>query len=208
MNLLKTFLIYLTTVLFIACSNGDKASIVGADFGDASFINDNFAGNKINYEKIGNPCELLNSIQIAKLYGASSEKVMIDRSNELGGQKSCRFLVSLSDQEFDHLTGFIAIAPEISADNDPGGIAEATGGGTEWIEAWELKKMLSKSSEYIPNMGKAAIWFGAKRSLLIKLDGYSLSITAPGAAFNKKEKEKNRNYKAIAIEIAQKSGLL
>jgi hypothetical protein len=140
MNLLKTFLIYLTTVLFIACSNGDKASIVGADFGDASFINDNFAGNKINYEKIGNPCELLNSIQIAKLYGASSEKVMIDRSNELGGQKSCRFLVSLSDQEFDHLTGFIAIAPEISADNDPGGIAEATGGGTEWIEAWELKK--------------------------------------------------------------------
>lgn len=208
MNLLKTSLFCLITFLFAACGNGDKASIIGADFGDTSFVNKKFSGNKKNYKDISNPCELLNTSQIAKLYGVPAEKVMLDRPNELGGQKSCRFLVSLSDQEFDHLTGFIAIAPEISAANDPGGIAEATGGGTEWIEAWELKKMLSKSSEYIPNMGKAAIWFGAKRNLLIKLDGYSLSITAPGAAFNKKEKEKSRDYKTIAIGIAKESGLL
>ena len=208
MNLLKITLICLTTLLFVACGNGDKASIIGADFGDTSFVNKNFSGNKKNYKDLSNPCELLNTSLIAKLYGVPSEKVMLDRPSELGGQKSCRFLVSLSDQEFDHLTGFIAIAPEISVENDPGEIAKATGGGTDWVEAWKTKKMISKSSEYIPNMGKAAIWFEAKRNLLIKLDGYSLSITAPGSAFNKKEKEKNRDYKTIALDIVKKSGLL
>ncbi len=206
-NYFKTALLGLIVVLFSACSNGDKKSIIGADFGDTSFVNKNYAGNKKDFKDIGSPCDLLRTDQIAKIYGVPVEKVKLDRPNEVGNSKSCRFLVFMSEEEFDYLTGFIAVESEVAPSDDPGGIAQATGGGTDWVEAWELRKTLSKSSEYLPNMGKAAIWFNAKRNLLIKLDGYSLSITAPGAAFNTKEQEKKRDYKAVAVEIAKSSGL-
>lgn len=192
---------------FYACSNGDKASIIGADFGDTSFVNEKFSGNKKNYEAVQNPCEIINASQVSKRYKVAPEAVMMDNAVERGNTKSCRFLIKMSDEKFDHLTGVIAVHAEISEENDLGGIAQATGSGTDWIEAWEMKKMLSKSSEYIPDLGKAVIWFGAKRHLLIKLEGYSLSITTPGSAFNEKEKALNRDYKSIALEIAKSSGL-
>jgi len=209
MQLISRFLFAGFAFVLFACSNGDKKSIIGAEFGDTSFVNEKFAGNKKAYKDVANPCDLLDKNQIASLYGVTTDEVMFDDpSRYVGNNKSCRFIIKMSDEKFDHLTGYIALQEEVKTEDDPGGIAEATGGGENWVEAWELRKMMSKSSEYINGMGKAAIWFGKKRNLLIKMDGYAIDILAPGSAFNEKEKTKNRDYKKIALEMAQSTGLL
>lgn len=201
-------LFFLLAFFFSACGYGDKKMIITEDFGDTSFVNKNFAGNKKEFNNIDNICDLIPVSQVADLYKVEESQVLIARNPQGGTQTSCRFLISFSEQKFDNITGIIAVTREVSESEDLGEIAKAAGHGTDWVEAWELKKKMSKSAEYISDMGKAAIWFGSKRNLLVKLDGYNLSLTVPGSDFHEKEKTMNRDYKSIALAIAKNIGLL
>jgi len=202
----------LIVFLFTACF-GDRQSIIGQDLSDTSFVNKNFKGNKIDYKKGMSACEQLSAATIAELYSTTNDKVILtdpSKSDRYAPtpDPACHFHILLSEVKGDHLTGSISIFREVAKKEQMGDIAEAAGIGKNWEEAWALKKAMYKSAEWLPNMGKAALWRAKKRTLNIKLEGYTLSIVAPGATFNKKEQAKKRDYKKIAISIAKQSGFL
>jgi len=114
----------------------------------------------------------------------------------------------LGENEFNYLIGGITVNREIKKDEMMGEIAEAAGGGENWKEAWALQKSISKSAEWIEGVGLAAMWKPKRRELLIKFEGYSVYVMAPGAAFNQEEKARNRDYKKIALEMAKKAGYI
>ncbi|EDP95594.1 hypothetical protein U8527_06085 [Kordia algicida OT-1] len=186
---LFTFLSILLTSCF-----GDKGTIVGQELGDTDFVNTKFSGNKVAFSALSkNLCEYIHIDQIKKLYPDAS-KVLVDDGKTFQS-KNCRFLVYVGEGEFNYLSGSIFALKDNFLE------------GQDWKEAWEFKKKMSKSSEYIGGLGKAAVWIGKKRELSIKLEGYSITITVPGAPFNKEEIAKKRDYKDIAIKIANNSGL-
>ena len=192
---------------------GDRKSIIGADFGDTSFVNTSFEANEIDYAEGMSACDQLSAATLADLYGVSEDMVIISdpmkmaNATQVGGP-SCMVHVKLSERKGDYLTGTISIVKEVGKDEYMGEIAEATGGGENWEEAWAMKKAMRESTEWMENMGKAALWTGKKRMLEIKLDGYTLSIMAPGAPFNQEETARNRDYKKIAVAMAKSSGFV
>jgi len=209
---IKLLLLTVLAATVFACI-GDRKSIAVEDLGDTSFVNEDFKGNAIDYQEGMSACDRLDAAVIAELYGVSTEQVVItdptksDRFDKTL-PPSCKFHVLLSDQMGDHLVGTIGVVKEVGKDEMMGEIAEAAGNGENWQEAWALKKSMRESTEWIEDMGKAALWTGKKRRLEIKFDGYTLTILAPGAPFNPKEQEKNRDYKSIAIAIAEAAGFL
>lgn len=114
-----------------------------------------------------------------------------------GQSKACTIRIQLSDQEFDYITGTIKFYKEANKRSD----------GTKWEEDWQLQKGISKSAQWISNMGKAAMYKNVKRELLVKFDEYTMSVVAPGSAFKKKEKELERDYEKIAIAMAKSTPL-
>jgi hypothetical protein len=114
----------------------------------------------------------------------------------------------IGENEFNYLIGGITVQREIKKDEMMGEIAEAAGSGENWKEAWALKKSISKSAEWVENAGEAALWYPNKRQLLVKFDGYTLTVLAPGHSFNQEEKALNRDYKKIALEMAKASGFI
>jgi hypothetical protein len=193
-----SFLIF-SILLFFACNNpiGDKKSGIDSvnEIGNTSFVNKKFSGNIINYNSDLNPCQTLGKDALAKLYQVSSEEVHVIEGNK--SNQVCTYRVLFGGNESNLLIGSIAIRPD-NPDNEVG----------TWEERWSIQKVTSKSSEYLPNMGKAALWKGSKRTLSIKFEGYTLEIYAPGSAINVKEKKKNRDYKSIAIGMAKAAGFL
>lgn len=196
---MKYIFFVFSIILFFACDNpiGDKKSGIGSvnEIGNTSFVNKNFNGNTINYSADLNPCQTLGKDALAKLYQVSSEEIHVIEGNK--NNQVCTYRVLLGGNEFNLLIGSIAIRPD-NPDNEIG----------TWEERWSIQKVTSKSSEYLPNMGKAALWKGSKRTLLIKFEGYTLEIYAPGSAINEEEKKKNRDYKSIAIEMAKTAGFI
>jgi hypothetical protein len=202
---MKTLYFLLPILLLTACI-GDKQTAIGQDLSDHSFVNKNFKGNAINYSEGLNPCELFGQADIAKLYDVPGDKVFMTGPSTVG--QICSYRIMMGDNEYNLLTGFMSVEPTVKKEDDQGGIAEATGSGENWVEAWALQKSISRSSEFLPDMGMAAIWNDSKRMLRVKFEGYILNVTAPGAPFNEVEKTKNRDYKAIAIEMARSAGFI
>lgn len=195
---MKYIFFILSIFLIGSCTNpvGDKQSTLGSvdEIGNTSFVNKNFQGNLIQYSKNLNPCEMLTQDALANLYQVGTDKIQV-----IGGNNSfqtCTYRVLLGE-EFNFLTGSMLILP------DPSGDAMDS-----WAEQWSIQKAASKSSEYLPNMGKAALWKGGNRTLKIKFEGYTLEIMAPGAPFNEEEKKKNRDYKSIAVDMAKVAGFI
>lgn len=192
---------------------GDRKSIIGADLGDTSFVNTSFKANEIDYTEGMSACDQLSTATLAELYGVSEDMVIISDPTKMAnsrfvGGPSCMIHVKLSETKGDHLTGTISLAREVGKDEYMGEIAEATGGGENWEEAWALKKAMRESTEWMENMGQAALWTGKKRMLEIKFDGYTLNVIAPGAAFNQEENSRNRDYQKIAVAMAKSSGFI
>ena len=181
------------SLLFMSCF-GDKNTVIGQDFGDTSFVNKDFSGNKKEFAALPkNMCEFISESQLKKSYPDAS-KILFDDGKTFM-TKSCRFLVYIGNNEYDYLSGtIIAVEDQIAE-------------GEDWKETWELKKKMSKSSEYVSGLGQAAVWIGKKRELSIKMDGYMITINVPGSPFNKEEIAKKRDYKAIAIKIAKDTNL-
>jgi hypothetical protein len=190
----QVFLLALITILFGSCF-GDKKSAISTTLSDDSFVNKNFKGNRLEYADISSPCQYISKEALAKYYGTSNDKVLLMGGNS--SSKTCTIRIQLSDQEFDYLTGSIHFYEEANKRPD----------GSTWEDDWQLQKEISKRSEWISNVGKAAMYKEPKRELLIKYDGYTMSVIAPGSAVNQIEKSKNRDYKKIAISMAQNTPL-
>lgn len=193
-----TFLIF-SILLFFTCDNpiGDKKSAISSvnEIGNTSFVNKNFSSNEIDFTPDLNPCQMLGKDALAKLYNVGSEEIQVIEGNV--NNQICTYRVLLGGSEFNFLTGSLVIRKD-KPNNDMG----------TWEERWSVQKATSKSSEYLSNMGKAALWKGSNRTLSIKFEGYTLEVNAPGSAINEDEKKKNRDYKSIAIGMAKAAGFL
>lgn len=181
------------SIIFAGCF-GDKDTVIGKELGDTNFVNKGFSGNKVEFSALPkNMCAYISKVKVKELYPNAS-KILFDDGKTFQ-TKSCRFLVYMDDQEYNYLSGSIFATEDVLAE------------GETWEESWELKKMVSKSSEYISGLGKAAIWIGKKRELYIKMEEYTIMITVPGSTFKEEEVAKKRDYKKIGIEIAKSTGL-
>jgi hypothetical protein len=208
----KLIIISLITIFLTSCL-GDKKSIDIEEANDTtSFVNKDFKGNLIDYDKNMSACDRMSKADLAKLYDVTAEEIiwMDSASNErmTSNSPTCNFRVMLGENEFNYLIGGITVKREIKKDEMMGEIAEAAGGGENWKEAWALQKSISKSAEWIEGVGLAAMWKPKKRELIIKFEGYSVYIMAPGSTINQEEKAKNRDYKKIALEMAKKTGFI
>lgn len=212
MNKLKQLSTLLVLVTLCSCL-GDKKQINVDEMNDTSFVNTNFKGNPINYTQGMSACDNINAATLAKMYDVSEDLIQIldpsksDRYDK-SANPSCMFYLKSGSTDFEWLRGTIAVNKEVSKNEYMGDIAEAVGSGENWEEAWALKKSMSKSSEWIPNLGKAALWNNSKNILEIKMEGYTLFITPLRNMLNKTEVAKNRDYKKIALEMAKASGFI
>lgn len=181
-------------VLFASCV-GDKKVGIGTDFNDTSFINKNFK-NKIAFSELDSPCSYINKAQLAKLYNVSQENVVLIKGNSLNN--TCSIRVKLSDDEFNYISGGISFYKDKDNLED----------GSSWVDSWQLQKGVSVSAIWLKDLGKAAMYKSKKRELIIKFTDYTMLVTAPGSSFNQMEKDKNRDYKNIALTLAKQTPLL
>ncbi|WP_439128331.1 hypothetical protein [Polaribacter sp.] len=192
---MKKILIH-TLILFVFTSCfGDKKSGITTNFNDTSFENKSFQ-TKVTLSEIPSPCSLINKNQLAELYNVADENIIIIKGNIKN--KQCSFGVKISEDKFGYLTGGI----NFYEDKDK--LAD----GATWIESWQIQKGVSKSAEWIPNYGKAALWIGKKRELRVKLKDYTMSLYIPGSPFNKQELAYKRDYKKIALAIVKQIDFL
>ncbi|SDR92446.1 hypothetical protein SAMN05216503_1408 [Polaribacter sp. KT25b] len=185
----KILIFTLIISLFTSCL-GDKKSAVGTNFNDTSFENKKFK-TKVVYADLAQPCSYVVKKDLAQQYNVSVEEVLMMEGNSQN--KICTIRVKLSDDEYNYLVGSIRFYEEKDNLED----------GSSWVESWQLQKGISKSGEWIPNLGKAALWIAKKRELRIKFKDYTMALNVPGAAFNKQEKALNRDYKKIALTIVK-----
>ena len=190
---------------------GDKKMVDVEEMGDTSFVNKNFKGNRINYSEDKSACEQMSLSTLANLYDVSEEMIhLMDNKKSDRFRKNiepqCGFYIETSENDYEWLRGSISLFREIGKDEMMGEIAEATGGGEKWEEAWALQKSMSKSSEWIDNIGMAALWNESKTELKIKFEGYTLTVYPPKNIGNKEEVAKNRDYKNIALAMAKAAG--
>lgn len=199
--------------VFLTSCLGDKKQIDVEEANDtASFINKDFKGNLIDYSENMSACDRMTKVDLANLYNVSEDDIiwMDSASNERmnSNKPTCNFRVMLGENEFNYLIGGITVNREIKKDEMMGEIAEASGSGENWKEAWALQKSMSESAEWIDGVGLAAMWKPKRRELHIKFEGYSLYVMAPGSAINQEENAKNRDYKSIASAMARNAGFI
>lgn len=157
----------LLAFLFSSCSHGDKANTIGATFDDAgSLENQTFTGNKIGPEGGNRPCAYLQKLDIATMLGVPVEQV--SKGEDLA-RKTCSFTIIYDEagDRPDYTTAGISFQQEITGDEEA------------WRDSWSAQKTISKSSEWVPNLGWAALWNPSAGQLRVKFDGYTLMVTAP-----------------------------
>lgn len=209
------FTLLLTISLLITSCFGDKKRVNISEMSDtSSFVNKNFKGNLINYSKGMSACNKISAEEIAKLYGVSANKVKTVDPTKMKERfkknlpPSCAFFLESGEKDYLWLRGGIGIQREVGKDEFMGEVAEAAGNGKDWKQAWALKKSISKSAEWLPNMGQAALWNPAKNQLDIKFDGYTLTVNPLKNILNKEDVAKKRDYKKIAIAMAKAAGYI
>lgn len=206
------FIMSLIACLSISCL-GDRKSIVGEDLGDTSFVNTDFKGNNIDYTDGMSGCDQISASDIAEIYGVSADQVVIDDpvtnpQRQVTNTPTCSFYIKSGASDFEWLRGSMLIQREIGEDEFMGDVAQATGTGTQWVEAWKLKQAMYKSSEWIPGIGQAALWNENQATLEIKLEGYVLKVHPLKNKINQEEASKNRDYKKAAIAMARAAGYI
>lgn len=192
---------------------GDKKMTDVEEIGDTSFVNKNFNSNRINYNKDNSACEQMSLSTLANLYEVTLNTIhVVDNKNSDRFRKDiepqCSFYIETSENDYEWLRGSMSLYREIGKDEMMGEIAEAAGGGENWKEAWALQKSISKSSEWVDNIGLAALWNDSKTELKIKFIGYTLTVYPPKNSANKMEVAKNRDYKSIALAMAKGAGYI
>ena len=212
MNLSKYLCLLWVAISFTACI-GDRKAVNVSEINDTGFVNQNFKGNLIHYFKEMSACENMSASDIASMYQVSQDMVVfedISKSDRRAPNSApiCTFFIKDGESDFQWLRGSMNIQREIGQDETAYDVAKAAGNGVEWQEAWALNKSISKSSEWIKDMGLAAVWNERKTELKIKFEGYTLSIYPLKNRMNTREVAKNRNYKEVAIAIAKAAGYI
>ena len=197
MKKLRIVFMLLVAILFTACF-GDKKAVIGADLSNTAFVNKSFKGNTIAFDEVTDVCNLIKVEKLAGLYDVPTSNIVIVGQGDVVQQqnvKTCMVRVKLDETDWNFLTGTISIFKDDNTNEN-------------WEESWSMKKAMSKSGKWIPNMGKAALFTSAKRKLAIKFDGYVLEIIAPGAPFNKEEQARNRDFEKITLQIVKDLGFI
>lgn len=199
-------------MVLVSCLRDRKAMDV-AEMGDTSFVNKDFKGNLISYDKNRSACEQMSISALANFYEVSKDKIHImDNKNSDRFRKDmepqCGIYIETSENDYEWLRGSISVFREIGKDEMMGEIAEATGAGENWEEAWALQKSMSESAEWLENLGMAAVWNGNKTELKIKFEGYTLTVYPPTNKLNKEEVAKSRDYKKAALLMAKAAGYI
>ncbi|MBL85098.1 MAG: hypothetical protein CMO82_00355 [Winogradskyella sp.] len=205
--ILGLFLILLTSCL------GDKKAVDVSEMGDTSFVNKNFKGNLIDYVENRSACEQMSLSALANIYSVSEDKIHIMDNKKSDRfrkdiEPQCGVYIETSENDYEWLRGSISLNREISKNEFMGEVHEATGRGENWEEAWALQKSMSKSAEWIENLGMAAVWNANKTELKIKFKGYTLNVYPPTNKSYQDEVAKNRDYKNAAIAMAKAAGYI
>jgi hypothetical protein len=211
----NTFINFISLFLVVAlCScQGNKKSVDLSEMSDTSFVNANFKGNRINYSKNMSACNNLSAVELAEIYGVSADLITIDDpltnpNRQATETPICSFYLKSGASDFQWLRGSMALKREIAKEEYMGEVHEATGGGEHWQEAWALKKSITSSAEWVPNVGMAALWNKNNQQLEIKLDGYTLEVYPLKNKLNEQEVAANRDYKAVALAMARAAGYI
>lgn len=173
----------------LSCSHGDKTNTIGATFADEDdFVNAFFTGNKVDLSEAGQACEYVSKANIAGMLGIPVEQV---NSGHNPAMKQCAFTIIYDEEGPDYTTAGFRFNQEV------------TGVESEWKDNWKVAKAISKTAEWVPNLGKAAIWKPASLQLEVKFEGYTLSVTAPRGP--KKDEGKSKKW---AIEMVKLGGFV
>jgi len=171
---------------------GDQKTVIGQEYGDTDFVNDDFTANKKSFgELLKNLCEFFNGDVIIKEYdNATSVKFDLGKSFM---SKNCQFSVTYYNDVSQLIRGPVFVIEENDEDD-------------RWKESWEMKKKRFKSAEYIDNLGRVAIWNGKKRKLEIKMKGYVVTITVSPKMRAKNKLDNNTDVKNVAVAMAKVLG--
>ena len=211
MSYIKHFVLIVFSAILLTSCLGDKKAMNVSEMNDTGFVNTNFKSNAINYSKDMSACKNMSTGDIASMYNVS-EGMVVFQDNSTSDRRVpnsapiCTFFIKDGENDFQWLRGSMNIQREINKDETAYEVAKAAGNGVEWEEAWAINKSISRSSEWIPNMGKAALWNESKTELKIKFDGYTLNVYPIKNKLNKAEVAKNRDYKKVAIAMAKAAG--
>jgi len=189
MKLFSTTLLFAIALLFTACGHGDKVSAIEAEFESAdSFENAFFTGNKIEPVSFSQqPCQYISKAIMASMMSIPVEKVDYRPDPQT---KRCAYTI-IFDQDADrpdYTTASISVRQE------------TTGVEAEWKDNWSVTKAISKSSEWVPNLGKAAIWKGSSLMLEVKFDGYTLTVHPPRGP--NKDESKSKKWAIEMVRLA------
>jgi hypothetical protein len=172
---------------------GDQKTVVGQEFGDTNFVNDNFQGNKKDFSELPKDlCVFLNKDSILKAY-VNATSVTFNGENAFMS-KNCQFSVTFFNDPSQFVKGSIFIVDDSAEE-------------ANWQESWEFKKKRFKTAEFVKNLGRAAVWYGKQRKLEIKMKDYQVSITVPPQVIAKNKTDNDANVKDAAIAIAKSTNL-
>ena len=192
MKAFKNGLLLLVTALLSVSCIGDQNTVIGQEFEDSDFVNENFKGNKKNFSDLPKDlCEFLDEASILKGYN-NATSVLFNGNNSFVN-KNCQFSVIFFNDQSQYIIGTLFINEDTYVE--------------DWKDHWEMKKKRFRSAEYIKNLGMAAIWNGKQRTLDIKMKGYTVVITVPSKMIAKNKLDTNANVKDIAIAIANSTNL-
>ena len=192
MKVFKNRLLLLGTALLFASCISDQKTIIGQEFEDSDFVNENFKGNKKNFSDLPKDlCEFLDEASILRGYN-NATSVLFNGKNPFVN-KNCQFSVVFFNDQSQYIIGTLFINEDTYAE--------------DWKDHWEMKKKRFRSAEYIKNLGMAAIWNDKQRTLDIKMKGYTVVITVPSKMIAKNKIDTNANVKDIAIAIANSTNL-
>lgn len=213
MKTIKTTVVACVLSIVLTSCLGDKKAVNISEMDDTGFVNEDFKGNLISYEKGMSACENMSAADIASMYNVSEDMIIYDDISKSdrrvpNSKPACSFFIKDGENDFEWLRGSMAIDRQIGKDEPGYENANLTGGGEDWAEAWALTKSMSKSSEWIKDMGLAAVWNERHSELKIKFEGYTLSIYPIRNKLNKAEVARDRDYKKVAIEMARAAGFI
>ena len=191
MKLFKHTIITLLVTLLASCL-GDQKTVVGQEFGDTSFVNENFKGNNKNFSELPKDlCEFLNETTILKGYNNATAVTFNGKNSFMN--KNCQFTVTFFNDNTQFIKGSVFIYEDNETDN--------------WQETWEFKKKRFKSASYVKNLGMVAVWNGKLRKLEIKMKGYTAAITVPQKMLAKNKLDNNTDVKNVAVAVAKSTNL-
>ena len=192
MTYLKYILI-LSITLLSSCF-GDKTTIAGEELGTELTENKSFSGNNYSFKDLPeNLCVFISMDEVKQQYtGANVIAAKVDQVRRYSG-KYCDFMILFDpSMATTYSKGFLSVVKDFEGDSN-------------WQEQWQFKSKSLKSAEFVPNLGKAALWIGKQRKLEVKMDGYTIVLEVPVINGINDPNARQHDYKSTAVSIIKNS---